>query len=155
MQLSYRRFIAVAGVRKGLAQGFCWFKVKLVRLEDRRFAAMAGVKLLALLALVAFVFVALVPRTVVAWGADGHHSTCLLAEVSLCALLNPLLWLSSFMCVNMLHWVESIISASLMKRFSAQTTVEAIERTCLDRCIFSSNNDGVLNLVGWRVLTKG
>ena len=52
---------------------------------------MAGVKLLALLALVAFVFVALVPGTVVAWGADGHHSTCLLAEVSLCALLNPLL----------------------------------------------------------------
>jgi len=41
---------------------------------------MAGAKFLALLALVAFVFVALVPGTVVAWGADGHHSTCLLAE---------------------------------------------------------------------------
>jgi hypothetical protein len=49
---------------------------------------MAGAKFLALLALVAFVFVALVPGTVVAWGADGHHSTCLLAEVSLCAVTN-------------------------------------------------------------------
>lgn len=56
--------------------------MKLVRLEDRRFVAMAGAKFLALLALVAFVVVALVPGTVVAWGADGHHSTCLLAEVS-------------------------------------------------------------------------
>jgi hypothetical protein len=36
----------------------------------------------------------------------------------------------------------------LIKRFSAQTTVEAIERTCVDRCISSRNNIGVLNWLG-------
>lgn len=51
---------------------------------------MAGTNVLEVLALAAFAFASLVPGSVVAWGADGHHSTCLLAEVSLCAILNSL-----------------------------------------------------------------